>query len=498
MQSGSVKRYDAVVIGAGAEGLTASIALARAGLKTLVIERTRQAGGRCRTDEFHPGFRASPFCDEVAPIPPDLIWSLDLARRGVIAAPSLPSLALWPKRASTFAAQSGESAKRLTDHLAECRRLVSARAATDVPVAGPWSLSRLRRLSSPWPCEDWAQGSLATCVDSWVDGESAAAHVMAAALCGRSADPFQMGSALHLLAPGRGGSGVIRGGLGTLTSALSESALAAGVAVSYGLEATELRQSRRRLSGVVLADGTQIATRRVVSTLDVKRTFLSLFKWDELPELLVQRVRAFRMNGATARLLLALDRVPALPPDVLRGPIYLAPDLEAMARAHSAWRKGSLAESLPLTVRVLSTMDPSLAPARASVMTVTIGCVPYRLSEGCWTRERRDQLQARVLGAIESALPGTRARIVGLELITPPDIEEAIGCTDGDLAGGEIAPDQMLGQRPWGRRVRGPRTPLRGLYLAGPSSLLGTLTTCGSGAAAARAAIADRKWSRLA
>jgi phytoene dehydrogenase-like protein len=306
-----------------------------------------------------------------------------------------------------------------------------------------------------------------------------------------------MGSALHLLAPGSGGSGVIRGGLGSLASALSETALATGVTVSYGLEATDIRHTGRRLKGVLLADGTQIATRTVVSTLDVKRTFLSLFKTDDLPELLVQRVRAFRMNGATARLLLALDRAPALPPNTTRGSIYVAPDPEAMARAHAAWRKGLLTQNLPIAMRVVSAIDPSLAPTRAAVMTATIGCVPYRLFDGTWTQERRDQLQAQVLGAIESVLPGMGARIVGLELITPADIEESIGCTDGDLAGGEIAPDQMLGMRPWGRRVRGPRTPLRGLYLAGPSSLMGTLTTCGGGAAAARAAIADSKWSWL-
>lgn len=150
-------------------------------------------------------------------------------------------------------------------------------------------------------------------------------------------------------------------------------------------------------------------------------------------------------------------------------------------------------------LRFASCVDPSLAPDGKATLAVTIGCVPHRFFDGAWTNARRDQLRERALRAIESALPGTTERILGLKLIVPTDIEEAIGRTEGDLSGGEIAPDQMLGMRPWtARGLEAPRTALRGFYIAGPSTTAGALATCASGAAAADAVLADRNqgWLR--
>src|SRR5262249_54766287 len=143
-----------------------------------------------------------------------------------------------------------------------------------------------------------------------------------------------------------------------------------------------------------------------------------------------------------------------------------------------------------------SALDPALAPLGAATMTVTIGAVPHRLFDGAWTHEKRDALRARVLKTIEGVLPGIGNRVRAAELLLPPDIEQALGLTDGDLAGGESAPDQMLATRPWIEGVAVPRTPLQGLYLAGPSTLSGLLATCASGAAAAQAALADLSRSR--
>ncbi len=427
-----------------------------------------------------------------------MFWSLDLAGRGVLVAPARSSLAHWRDRSNLFlACEADEAISRLRSHVEERRRAVHVRAEADLPPASPWSLPFLSRRAAPWPCEDWAQSSLVSSAGAWLRDESALTHAVAAGLSGCSADPFLMGSALHLLVPGSGGFGLIRNGLGQLASTLAEAACDLGVVLSCGLEATDILHTGRRPRGVVLADGSEVSARTIISTLDLKRTFLTLFKWEELPGPLVQRVRGFRMNGATARLLLALDRAPDLPAEADRGPIYIAPDLEDMAHAHESWRTAVIPEKPPIAIRVLTSVDPKLAPAGAATMTATIGCVPHRLFDGAWTQERRNQLKDRALSAIEAVLPGTIARVVGLDLITPSDIEDAIGCTEGDLAGGELAPDQMLGQRPWNGQARGPRTPLAGLYLAGGSTLMASLFTCASGDAAARAALADFKTGRF-
>jgi phytoene dehydrogenase-like protein len=234
----------------------------------------------------------------------------------------------------------------------------------------------------------------------------------------------------------------------------------------------------------------------VISTLDLKRTFLSLFSWTTLPPKLVSRVNGFRAAAGTARLLAALDSLPEIAgvSGALRrahGPIHVAPGVEGLREAYTAWRNGMLADVLPITIRFPSATDPALAPIGAATMTVTIGAVPHRLFDGAWTHDRRDALRERVLKTIECVLPGLSSRVRATELLLPPDMEDTLGLTDGDLWGGEIAPDQMLGTRPWIEGPPAPRTPIPGLYIAGPSTLSGVLATCASGAAAAHAVLAD-------
>ena len=132
------------------------------------------------------------------------------------------------------------------------------------------------------------------------------------ALCGRAADPYLPGSALHLLLAGATG-GRLAGGLALLADALVAAARAAGVEFSFGLEASDIHRRGCRIVGIGLADGSRIATRSVISTLDLKRTFLTFFPWNALPKAVVRRVSNFRMAGATARVLFALDRLPQLP-----------------------------------------------------------------------------------------------------------------------------------------------------------------------------------------
>jgi phytoene dehydrogenase-like protein len=263
-------RYDAAIIGAGAEGLAAATLLGQAGLRVVVIERSARAGGRCLTREFHPGYRASPFVDEVAEIPAELYWQLDLARHGAVFMPVPCSHALWPQRshALNFSANGDGGGARLLAEAAQRRRSIAARAFGN---SEPRSrLTRSRR--DPWPAADWATTALADAV-SGERGEEAA-HLAALALAGRAADPYLAGSALHLLGA-RASAGRLAGGLGRLGEALHAAAEAAGVQFAFGLEASDIQRRDGRLAGVALADGSEIAAQSVISTLDLKRTFLS-------------------------------------------------------------------------------------------------------------------------------------------------------------------------------------------------------------------------------
>lgn len=489
-------RYDAAIIGAGANGLAAAAVLAGAGLKVVVLERGQCCGGRAATREFHPGFRASPFADDMAPIPAELFRALDLARHGAVFLPAPSSLALWPDRRDGFFpwADSISPEARLRGEAARRVAAILARASADASRAPERNWFGPAPEPAPWPGEDWSRRSLADLLDESLGDDDSRAHLMAAALGGRAADPFVTGTALHLLAPG--GSGIVMGGFATLGDALAAAARAAGAEISLGLDVADIRHRKHRASGVCLADGTEISARAVISTLDLRRTFLSLFAWKDLPRAVIDRVSSFRQAAGTARLLLALDAPPLLPTEIANGPIHVSPSASGYAIANAAWRAGTVPDHPPLTVRLVSIADPSLAPSGKAVVTATLGDIPHQLFDGPWTHDKRSALRDRALADIDSVMPGTKDRVVAADLIVPPDIEDALGASAGDLDGGEIAPDQMFGWRGFAH-CPGGRTPIAGLYLGGPSTPVGPLASAASGVLAARAIMADLDAGRI-
>lgn len=463
-------RYDVAIIGAGTNGLAAAATLARAGLGVAVFERAERVGGRCATREFHPGFRASPFCDEIAPVPAAIFRALDLARHGAVFMPS------GQRDADPVTARfCVEVERRIAAHCAHA--LESAKQ----PKTRDW-LGRSAG-PTPWPKELWSACSLRDVLEEALPDERSRDQALAATLEGRAADPYRGGSALHLLAP-RAGSGMTMGGLETFARALHASAHAAGAEFSLGLEVSDVQLAKRRATGLRLADGTEIEARAVISTLDLKRTFLALFAWKELPEVVARCISAFRNAPATARLLLALDESPDLPDGSVSVPSC------SVAQAYTACRAGTLPDPIPITLRWVSAADPRLAPVGKAVLTATLGAIPYQLFDGAWTNEKRTALRARAMGQIKAISPGLSAHVVAAELIVPPDIEETLGVTQGDLDGGEIAPDQMFAQRGFAQCDAG-RTPISGLYLGGRSAPAGPLGSCVAGVVAARSVMCD-------
>jgi phytoene dehydrogenase-like protein len=453
MRAGCQVRYDAAIIGAGADGLAAAVLLARAGLETVVIERGAEVGGRCITRSFAPGFSASPFADDLPRMPPALVQALGLAQQGVIL---------------KDAPADGRILFRRDAIISRVRREAQTPVAQTVWEKLHAHMTPEAEDTSAWPGADWADKSIAeVCIGS----DKGAGAVLA----GRAIDPHLSGSALALLVAAR--TQVETGGLGALGQALAAAARQAGAQIRLGTEPSEVRLHHRRVQSVQLADGEEIETGVVLSTLDFKRTILSLFAWDAVPPPLLAAARDWRATGARARLLIALRTLPPL-----EAPLYLPGDGEALA----AFRRGAVPEKPPLYADPVSRRDPSLAPPGGGVITVTLGAIPHTLFDGAWTGDKRAALAARALARLEAQAPGIVANLAGLKIFVPPDIEEALGASGGDLDGGVLAPDQMLGLRP------GPRSAISGLYLAGSSCRAAPHGACVGGAAAAAAIIADR------
>ncbi len=431
-------RYDAAIIGAGADGLTAAATLANAGMKVVVLERGARPGGRLATSEFHPGHFASPYADTVPEVPLAIARAFGLALR-----PAHPLPA--PLRAIRDAALARAFAN-----------------ATEAP-AGSALARWLAPAPEPWPGQSLAVQDLA----AWPEFRDAA-------LAGRALDPELAGSALALLSLPL--CEAVSGGLGALGEGFACAAEAAGAELRLGREATEVVIAEARAAGVALADGRRVMAKAVISTLDLRQSLLSLFPRAVLPGHMPEEARNWRMAGATARLLLALRR-----PLRREKPLFLAGDYQALA----AFRHGAVPAKPPLLLDPVSGRDASLAPDGAATATVTLSAIPYRLFDGGWTPEKRTALAAQALVRIEKALPGTLATLRAVKIITPADMESALGVTSGDLDGGVLASDQMLALRP------GPRTALPGFYLGGRSAQAGPLGTGAAGFAAAAALMAD-------
>lgn len=439
-------RYDVAIIGAGADGLAAAALLARAGRKVVLLERAPHAGGRCVTSQFAPGFLASPYGDTVATPPAALLPLLGLT--GLLEDFAPVGIDIVRRRSRALG-------RVLEDALAPAPQ-------------GAWQRLRARLLAQDakaWPGADWAAESITDL------RAHAGQNDWRTALAGRATDPQLAGSALTLLAAPQ--SRVVRGGLGAVGEGLQRAALRAGAELRLEAEVAEIRLSRQGACGVDLGDGTRLEAGAVISTLDLKRTFLALFRWSDLPPALLQSAGAWRIGAGRARLLLALEAPPAF-----TKPFFVPGGEEARAQC----RHGVLPDLPPLLVDPVSARDASLAPAGRATVTVTLSAIPARLFDGDWTQEKRELLLARALARLA---PLNLPRLLAAATIVPPDIEEALGLTGGDLDGGALAPDQMLSLRP------AARTAVPGLYLAGPSSAAGPLGLGVAGLTAALALMAD-------
>ena len=502
-----MKRCDAAIIGAGPEGPD------RRGHACPRRARCRRAGknpapgGRAATREFHPGFRASPFADELPAIPPRLIRSLDLARNGAVLVPSEVSVCISESGCHVLFADPARAARAapaavrdglagLAGDIAAARESIAARAASFPPPRSRWWLAPWRReASQPWPAAEWGQASLDERLRARIADPDLRLHLASDAVSGRAVSPFLAGSALHLLAPGTGRSGAAAGGLGSLGAALAATTLSAGVTLICNAEVTDIEIKKGHATGLALAGGEVIKARYILSTLDVKRTFLSLVAWAELPRDMLKRIGQCRLAGTAARICFALDAPPVFAfgneaGGMMPGPIHIVETMEALSQAHDFWRAGVIPLSPLVTLRVPSAADPRLAPVGKAVMTATLSAIPAHLFDGPWDEAKLSRLKEIALAAAERAFPGVSGRVLAAHVVTVGEIETALGSTMGDLDGGELAPDQALAQRPF-RDWSDGRTSIAGLYLGGQSSAPAPFFCGLAGERAAHAILAD-------
>ena len=258
------------------------------------------------------------------------------------------------------------------------------------------------------------------------------------------------------------------GGMGALSSALAKAAIEAGVVIRTGTPVARILVREDRAAGVQLESGEQFLAPVVVSNADPKTTFLRLLGPEYLDAGFVRRVGHLRSRGLTAKLHLALDRLPqftGVDSSALRGRMLVAPSSDYIERAFNHAKYGEFSKAPILEITVPSVADSSLAPSGKHVISALVQYVPYQLAAGSWD-QYRGQLTEVVVNLLETHAPGLRQSVLAAELLTPADIERQFRISGGHWHHAELALDQFLMVRPVPGAAQY-RAPLEGLFLCG-------------------------------
>ncbi len=533
-QTPSRRAYDAVVVGAGHNGLTAAAYLARGGLSTLVLERRPIVGGACVTEEIAPGCRASTTSYIASMLRPEVIRDLELAAHGLEMVPCDPALLVpfpdrtvvpwWSDREKTvrelekLSIRDARTFVRVDDELKRLARYLQPFFLEPPPDVGARGLSGLlealrvgRRFRNISASEvgrmvSFLTGSLGDFLDRNYESEKVKTLFLANNVYGKHGGPYCPGTALgllfHLLSGGehelQGFYGHVLGGMGSITQAMASAArkFGAEIVASAPVASIDVRDGRAR--GVTLESGAEISARVVVSNADPKRTFLGLVGERALPEEFRASIAGIKMDGPCAKVNFVLSeepRVHGMPAGFSRSQrslFTLVPSLEFAERCYNTARSGEIPEELWVDCVVASNVDPSLAPEGRHVMTTFVQYVPYRLKRGTWD-ENRELLGDRVVKKIAEYAPNVPGSVVARQVLTPLDLERTYGLTEGNIFHGDLSLEQLFFMRPvagWARYA----TPVAGLYLCGAGTHPGGGVTGAPGHNAARQVLKD--WKR--
>jgi phytoene dehydrogenase-like protein len=527
----SQRSADAIVIGAGHNGLVTAAYLAKAGLRTVVLERREEPGGALAAAEVAPGYRVPALAHTVGRLRASVVRDLRLRDHGLellrpdvrvfSPQPDGRSLTLWADRAQTARGLRPWSVRDSDAYVPFDQKvralgsfLAHVHASTPPDLKRPSAGDALAGLKLARAFRGLGKKGtreflrvMPMAVADFV-GEAFETEALRAAIAARGVQytamgPWSAGTTAVLLADSAGNDGgapgqtvFARGGPRALAEALAGAARAFGAEVRTGVEVGRILAAGDRVTGVALASGEEISAPIVASGADPKRTLLGLLDAAVLGPSLVWRAGNLRLPGVVAKVNLALSGLPIFgaeggdDPRSLQGRIVLAPGIDDLERAFDASKYGRVSEQPYLEATIPSLIDPGLAPEGGHVMSVLVQWAPYHRREGHWDSER-EGLGDLVLKALEAVAPGISDLVVARQVITPLDLERDYGLTEGHPLHGEPGLDQFFAWRPMLGHARY-RIALRGLYLCGSGAHPGGGVTGAPGANAAREILSDR------
>ena len=486
--------YDAIVIGAGHNGLTCAGYLARAGLKTLVLERRDRIGGAALTEEFHPGFRNSVFSYLVSLLDRSVIRDLQLEEHGLtlLHRPGgtlsiLPDDHLYLPR-DTAAAQAAlarfsradaEAYPAFETMLDDMGTLVREIARTVPPNFGGgisdfWRLLQtgngFRKLSTQRQIEltELMTMSIGDCLDRWFESDPIKGVYGFEGIIGNFANPWTPGTAYVLLhhvfgeIDGRTGAwAYARGGMGSITEAMANSARAAGATILTESPVAEVATRDGKVTGVALEDGREFGATAVAANTHPKVLFGQLIDPALTPEDFRRRIKGYRSESATFRMNVALSELPrfaSLPHDAtglaaMKNTIGINPSLAYLDAAYEDARATGWSQNPVVSMCIPTLMDDSLAPEGCHVMSLFCQHFRRELPDGQSWDDVRERVADQVIDTVNGYAPNFKASIVGRQINSPLDIERQLNMVGGDIQHGKLSPRPALLTAP-GRGLR--------------------------------------------
>ena len=517
---------DIIILGGGHNALVTAFYLAKKGYKPLILERREIIGGAAVTEEFHPGFKCSTVAHAGGPPLAAIVKDMQLARHGLqklespvrVFAPNPDGRALTlytdaqrsAEEVKKFSAKDAANYVDFQDSLARIAGIAAQLMELTPPVIERpskediWKFLKVGRKVRGLGKKEmmrlirWGPMAAADFVAEFFETDLLRAAIAARGIYGAALGPWSAGSTLLLLLRAAadpypvGNSAYPRGGMGALTAAMAAAAKEAGAEIRTGAEVTQILVKDGKVTGVALARGEEIAAKSVISGADPQRTLLGLLDPVHLPPSFVVKMRNYRANGTAAKVNVALDALPSFvalkdsadATGSLAGRIHIGPGIDYLERAFDHSKYGEFSPAPYLDISIPTIQDNTLAPAGKQVMSIYMQFAPYLLKAGNW-QQQRDALRDAVIKTVGEYAPDFASKILGVQTLTPADLEATYGLTGGHPFHGELALDQIFTMRPllgWARYT----TPVRHLYLCGNGTHPGNGVTGVSGHNAAR------------
>ncbi|MFT5511074.1 MAG: phytoene dehydrogenase-like protein, partial [Hyphomicrobiaceae bacterium] len=518
-----MNNYDAIVIGAGHNGLTNAAYLAKAGLNVVLLEKNDFIGGASCTQEFHEGWKYSSYSYVCSMMRQAIHRDLDLARHGLLIVPYLGTVNYGDQDERFFAYHDAEAAhaelKRHSPRDADAMHRFQAdltryaqlirktlmRTPPDPTSFRPRDIKELLFFAK----EFWSLGekeiyeyvrfftiSAAEFLDDYFETDLVKAAMASSGIIGTALGVYSPGSSYILLHHVMGdvdGSigawGLPRGGMGAISESLAGALRQYGGELRTNAGVQQVLVKNGKAVGVVLENGDEIMARIVVSNLDAKRTFTRIIDKNDLPEGIYEKAKNFKMRGSSGKVNIALSGMPKFTgvPDnryINSGGHGFTGSLETMERAYDCWKHGRFSDDPFVEGVIPSAWDPTVAPPGQHWMSNFVQYCPPELDTGQWTPEDRDQFGQTVIDKIARYSPGFKDLIEHVDVRTPFDMQEEIGLTEGNIFQGELTIDQLLFNRPFPGYAQY-RMPLKNLYMCGSSTHPGggVSSVCGANAA---------------